>query len=129
MSGDLDSERIGDRPSSALFIFDPCGVRECNRNRSALDQKLNIDRIGVTRRDGNDQRLVDAVNRLPGPAVDDSEVFKHDYKTIAEGMGREQMAGDQEFLKRSSSQSGSGLGRNASRMSSRAGREDRDCPH
>jgi hypothetical protein len=41
----------------------------------------------VARCDGNDQRLVNAVNRLPGPAVDGSEVFKHGYENYSGGDG------------------------------------------
>jgi hypothetical protein len=87
MPGDLDGERIRDRPSSALFILDPSGMGEGHRNSSAIDQELNIDGVGVTRRDGNDQRLIDAVNRLPGPAIDGSEVSKHGYENYSGGYG------------------------------------------
>jgi len=88
MAGDLDGERIRHRPSSALFILDPSGMREGHRNRSAVDQELDIDGVGVTRRDGNDQRLVNAVNRFPGPAIDGSEVSKHGSENYSGGDGR-----------------------------------------
>jgi hypothetical protein len=85
MPGDLDGERIRDRPSSALFILDPSGMRQRDRNGCAADQELNIDCVGVTRRDGNDQRLVNAVNRFPGPAINGSEVSKHGYENYSGG--------------------------------------------
>lgn len=87
MAGDLDGERIRDRSSRVLFVRDPSGMRQGDRNGRAPDQELDIDGVGVTRRDGNDQRLVNAVNRFPGPAVDGSEVFKHGYENYNGGDG------------------------------------------
>jgi len=87
MAGDLDGERVRDRPSCALLIFDPRRMRQRDRNGRSPDQELNIDGVGMTRRDGNDQRLINAVNRFPGPAIDGSEVFKHGYENYSGGDG------------------------------------------
>jgi hypothetical protein len=77
MAGDFHRERIGDRLSGALFIFHPSGMWQRDPDGLAIDEKLDIHGIGVPRRDGNDQRLIDAVDLLFGPAVGGGEVGKH----------------------------------------------------
>lgn len=54
VSRDLDSERIGDDRPTAGVVFLPGAVRERDRDRLAICQKLDVDGIGMARRDGHD---------------------------------------------------------------------------
>ena len=66
----------------------PRHVRESDPNRPVVpDQELDVDGVGVPRRNGDDQGLILAVQRLAAPAVDRLEVVVHNLKTIAEAMG------------------------------------------
>src|SRR3954468_5666902 len=72
MSGNLHRQRIADGVSGAFFEGDPRGMRQRDPHRPPAYQELDINRVRVTRRDGNDDRLKLAVHLLPGPAVADS---------------------------------------------------------
>ena len=63
--------------AGALLVLDPRRVRQRHPDGSSVDQKLDVDSISVPRGDRDDQRLVDAVNRLLRPAVGGSEILKH----------------------------------------------------
>jgi len=77
VAGDFYGQRIGDGLAGAPFVLHPCRMRQRDPDRSSIDQKLDVDRIGVTRGNGDDQGLVDAVDLLLRPAVGGGEVFKH----------------------------------------------------
>ena len=53
-------------------------------------QELYVDGVSVPRRNGNDQGMILAVQRLGGPAINRLEVVVHNTKTIAEATGEGQ---------------------------------------
>src|SRR5579872_2451535 len=77
VTGNLDRERIGDHLSGALVVLNPRRARQDDPDGMAIDQKLDIDCVGVPRGDGDDQSLVEAVDFFPGPAVEHVEVLIH----------------------------------------------------
>ena len=77
MSGDLNRQRVGDRASGALLVFDPGGVWKGDPDWMIVDEKFNIDGIGVPCRYGNNKRLVQAMELLPTPAIGSVKVFVH----------------------------------------------------
>jgi len=83
VSRDLDSERIGDDLPGAGVVFLPGAVRQSDRDRLAICEELDIYCVGVARRDGYDEALVDAVNVGLGPVVLRVEVIKHGKGSIA----------------------------------------------
>jgi hypothetical protein len=52
-------------------------VRQGDPNGFSIDEKLDVNGIRVARGDGNDQRLVNAMNLFLSPAVGCDEVSKH----------------------------------------------------
>lgn len=80
MAGYFYGQRIGNRIAGAFFVFHPRRERQSYPNGFSIGQELDIDRIGVPRGHGNNERLVDAVNRFLGPAIGDGEIFKHRYE-------------------------------------------------
>jgi hypothetical protein len=77
MAGDFDGERIGDHLASLILVFDPGGMRQRDPDGAAVDQEFYVDGIGVAGGDGDDQRLINAVHILVGPAVGGVEVLIH----------------------------------------------------
>ena len=77
MPGNLDGERIGNRLARALLVLHPCRMRQRHPHGSSIDQKFNVDGVSMPRSNGNDQRLINAMNRLLAPAVSGSEILKH----------------------------------------------------
>lgn len=89
VSGDFDGEFVGDHPASAVLIDLPRGQGQSDGDRASAHQEVDVDRIGVARGDGHDQRLVDAVQFLPAPAIGGAKAFVHK-KTIADRASHEQ---------------------------------------
>src|ERR1039458_9855652 len=83
MPGNFYGQRIRDGLARALLVLHPRRVAQRHPNRFSVDQKLDVDGIGVTRGDGHDHRLIHAMNLLFGPAVGSGEISKH-RKTIAD---------------------------------------------
>src|SRR6266568_2602678 len=83
MPGNLYGEKIGDSFPGAPLVFVPCGQRQRDPDRPAIHEELNIHRIGMASGNGNDQRLIQAVNLLLGPAVEGVEIAIHEFKTIS----------------------------------------------
>jgi len=77
VTGNLDREGICDSPACAILVFHPRRVRQRHPDRSSIDQKLDVDGIGMPRGNRNDHRLIHAVNWLPGPPVGGGEILKH----------------------------------------------------
>src|ERR1700722_18989355 len=77
VSGDFHSQGIGNGPTRLLLVFDPGRVRQRHPNLAPINQKLDVDGVGVARSDGDNQGLVDAMNRLASPAVEGGEVVEH----------------------------------------------------
>ena len=77
MTGDLDSERIGDDLAGALVVFDPGRMRHSDPHGTAVGKKLDVDGVGVTRGNGDDKRLINAVDLFTGPAVVNAKVSVH----------------------------------------------------
>ena len=83
MPGNFDSQRIGNHLARAVLVLDPSRMWESDPNRAAIGEKLDVDGIGVARRNGDDHRLINAVDSLFGPAVKRVEIVVHK-KTISE---------------------------------------------
>ena len=79
MSRCLDRQRIGNSASGALFVLSPGWMRQRDPHWTSAGQKLDVNGISVTGRDGDDQGLVNAVQPLPGPAIYGVEVLIHCY--------------------------------------------------
>ena len=77
MSRNFNRQLICDELARAFLVLDPRGMRKRYPDFASIDQKLNVDRVGVPRRNGHNQRLVDAVYRLLGPAVGGGEILEH----------------------------------------------------
>jgi hypothetical protein len=84
MPGNLDGQRIGYDPAGSLVVFHPCWMRQGNPNGTPADKKLYINSVGVPRRNGDDQGLVNTVESLSSPAVGGVKVIVHTLKTISE---------------------------------------------
>ena len=80
--GDGDGQRIGNQLPLAVLVFDPRGTGQRHPHGAAIDQKLDIDRVGVPGGDGHDQSLIEAMDLLLAPTIDGVEIFVHK-KTIA----------------------------------------------
>ena len=77
VAGDLDSERIGDDLACALVVLDPRGMRHSDPHGTAVGQELYVNGVGVTRGNGNDECLINAVDLFTGPAVVNAKVSVH----------------------------------------------------
>jgi hypothetical protein len=53
-------------------------MRQGHPDGSSINEKFDVDCISVTRGDGDDQSLVNAVNRFLRPAIRSREVSEHD---------------------------------------------------
>jgi len=91
MSGDLDGQRVGDDFARAIPVFDPGWQRQSNPYRSALNKEFDVHRIGMAGSDGNNQRLINAVNFLLRPAIDGMEVSIHAQENYSEARKAGQM--------------------------------------
>src|SRR6202035_6056359 len=89
----FDSQRISDELAGALLVLHPGRMRQRHPDSSSVNQKLYVDSIGVPCGNGDDQRLIDAMNWLLGPAVGGGEILKHGYENYSGGMRRGQMEG------------------------------------
>ena len=83
VAGDSDGQRISDELALAVLVFHPGRAWERDPHRPAGNQKLDIDCVGVARGDGHNQRLINTVHFLFGPAIDSVKIFVHK-KTIAD---------------------------------------------
>jgi hypothetical protein len=90
VSRDLDSERIGDDLPSAGVVFLPGAVRERDRDRLAICQKLDVHGIGMACGNGYDEPLIEAMNVCLGPAVLRVEVIEHGKGSIALAISAQQ---------------------------------------
>ncbi len=77
VSGNLHSQRIGEVLAGALFVLHPGGMRERDPHRLAIHQELDVNGVSVPGRDRDNQRLIDAMNLLPGPALVGVEIVVH----------------------------------------------------
>jgi hypothetical protein len=68
-------------------------MRESDPYRPVPNQELDVDSVGVSRGNGDDQRLILAVESVAAPLVDGVEVVIHNPRTIAEAMGSGNDAG------------------------------------
>ena len=84
VTGDLDGERVGDELAGTILVLNPGRMRQGDPHRAASRQKLDIDRIGMSCSDGDNEGLINAVHFLPGPAIECMEISIHDKTTIAE---------------------------------------------
>lgn len=75
--GNLDGQRIGNHPAGALLVLHPCWMRQRNPNGTPAGKKLYVNSVGVPRRNGDDQGLVDTVELFSGPAVGGVKVLIH----------------------------------------------------
>src|SRR5579871_3503620 len=87
MAGDFYGERVGNVSAGALFVFHPRGMRQRDPNPAPVNQKLVVDGVSVAGGDGDDLRLIDAVDLFSRPAVRYGEILKHSIETIAERSG------------------------------------------
>jgi hypothetical protein len=85
MPSNFHGERIRNGFAGALLVLHPGGVGQRHPDGSSVDQKLDIDGIGVPRGDGDDERLVDAVNLLLRPTIGGGEISKHGYRNYNGG--------------------------------------------
>src|ERR1700756_4680438 len=77
MPGNLLRQRIGDKRASPLLILHPRGMRQRHPHRTPIHQELDVHSIGMASRNRDDQSLIQAMDRLLGPAVSSSKVGKH----------------------------------------------------
>ena len=77
VSGDLHRQGIAKLLASALLVLRPRGMWERDPNRLAVYQKFDIHGIGMPGGDGYDQRLIDAMDLFPRPALGGVEVIVH----------------------------------------------------
>src|SRR5262249_12299228 len=81
--GDLHGQRIRHLASGLLFVGHPESAGQRDPDWALAGKKLNVNRIGVPRGDGDDHRLVATANRLLRPALDCGEVVIHPEKRLA----------------------------------------------
>jgi len=77
VSGDLDRQRIGDDLASALVVFNPGSVGQSDPYGTTVGKKLDVDGVGVARGNGDNKRLINAVDLFTGPAVVNAKVSVH----------------------------------------------------
>src|SRR5882757_5804725 len=77
MPGNFLGQRIRDQRTRSFLVLDPCRMGQSHPDRTPVDQKLDIDSIGMASSNGHDQALIQAMNRFFGPAVSGGEVRKH----------------------------------------------------
>jgi len=77
MPGNLDGQRISYDPPGPLLVFHPCWMRQSNPNGTPAGKKLYVNGVGVPRRNGDDQGLVNTVEFLSSPAVGGVKVLVH----------------------------------------------------
>jgi len=90
MTCNLDGERVGDDFARARLILLPGAMRQRDRDRLAIRQELDVHGIGMARRDGYNEALIEAVNVCFGPAVLRVEVIEHGKESIAFTLGPQQ---------------------------------------
>jgi len=73
----LGGKPIGNDVAGTFFLHYPGVRRHSNPDRPAIHRKADVDRIGVSGRDGDDIGCPPAVQILPGPAIDDVKIFVH----------------------------------------------------
>src|SRR6266567_1152227 len=77
MTGNFNSQRIGDHLARAVLILHPGGMRQGHPYWMPVHQELDIHGIGVSRGNGHDQRLVNTVDPFLAPTVNGVEVLIH----------------------------------------------------
>src|SRR6266404_2493908 len=77
MPGNLLRQRVGDKRASPLLILHPCRMRQRHPHRTPIHQEFDVHSIGMASGNRDDQSLIQAMDRLLGPAVSSSEVSKH----------------------------------------------------
>jgi hypothetical protein len=77
VAGNFKGQRIGDGPARALFVLDPCRMRERHPDFSSADQELDIHRVGVAGSNRHDHGLINAMDLFLGPAIGRGEILKH----------------------------------------------------
>src|SRR2546428_407880 len=77
MSGNLNRQRISYRPPGSLLVLHPGRMRQRHPNRPPVYQEFNIDCIRMAGCDRHNQRLVNTVHLLFGPAVSGVKILVH----------------------------------------------------
>jgi len=83
VSGNCNCQRVGDRLPGSFFVFLPCWQRQRNPDGPAIHQEFDVRSIGMSRGNGNDQRLIQAVHFFLSPAIMGVKVAIHDESRIA----------------------------------------------
>jgi hypothetical protein len=91
MPGDGDGERVSDDLGGVFLIFIPRHQRQSDPDRPSINQKLDVHGIGMPGGHGDNQRLINAVDLLLGPAIEGMKVAIHGNKTISTASGERQL--------------------------------------
>ena len=67
--GDFNRQRVGNGFASLAFVFNPCWSGKRHPDSPAIDEKLDVYRVGMTGGDGHNQRLINTVHFFFCPAV------------------------------------------------------------
>src|ERR1039458_6718628 len=77
MAGDFFRQGVGDQLAGTLLVFNPGRMWQGDPDWTSVHQELDIHRIGVPGGDGQDERVVEAVNLVFGTVVGIAEIVKH----------------------------------------------------
>src|SRR2546426_9152234 len=77
VSGNLNRQRIGYRTPGSLLVLHPGRMRQRHPNRPPVYQEFNIDRISMAGCNRHNQRLVNTVHLLFGPAIGGVKILVH----------------------------------------------------
>ena len=77
VAGNLDGKRISDDSPGALVVFHPCWMRNRDPDRLAIYEKFYVHCIRVSHGNGNNERLVQAMEFVSTPTVGDVKVLVH----------------------------------------------------
>src|SRR6266576_3773850 len=75
--GNFDGEGIGNHLAGTLLIFHPRRMRQGHPYWTPVNQELDIHSICVSRGNGHDESLVNAMHTFLRPAIDGVEVLIH----------------------------------------------------
>src|SRR5690242_6912368 len=75
--GDFNGQRIRNDPARTAVVLNPGRMRQCDPHRLAIDEKFNVDGVGMSSSNGHNESLIQTMDLLPGPAVNGMEVCVH----------------------------------------------------
>ena len=78
--GNFHRELVRNHLAGAFLVFHPRGMRQRHPYGAPVHQKLDVNGVSVARSNGNNQRLVNTVHVVLGPAVYGVEVLIHGCK-------------------------------------------------